>query len=440
MKKIFKTMLVMIMIIGLLSGCSEKSSDGSASPTNEPTNAATGESSSDNQASEKVELTYWQHSSEARDAMITSLVEKFEAENQNITVNLQFIPQDDYTSKLIPALATDSAPDVFQIQSGMVNKLASEGSIQPLAEAVISTEEIESDFVPSTVDALNYDGKYYGIPTDTESLLLYWNKDLLSAEGLDAENGPQTWDEMFEYARKLTKTGNGTMTQSGWGHNGYWPEITSIVQQYGGKFYDSGTGTYVFADDPVSVQAITDMSNMIRVDKVYDVNFMANWAGFREGKVAMMLGHPAMVGNLATTAPNLNYGLGLIPAADNGSRSCCVTSWAYVMSSNSAKAEAATKLINYLGSEEVEKQWTQTTGELPARKSLLDDSELKSDAKVAVCLESLNESFVGPLQTSALNGIWSTYYEKITQTDEALDAILKECQVALNEEAAKELK
>ncbi len=436
MKKTCSVLLAVIVAAFLLTGCgggapeeSASSGDSSSSYTSEESLTAD---------TQKVELTYWQHSSEARNAMITELVKKFQEENPNITVHLEFIPEDDYTEKLIPALATDSAPDVFQVQSGMVTRLAKVGSIQPLDEAIMPTASIESDFIASTIDGLKYGGKYYGVPTDTQSILLYWNKDLLKAEGLDSEKGPQTWEEMFEYARKLTKTNNGQMVQSGWGHKGYFPEVTSIVEQYAGKFYDSQSGKYVFADDETAVKAITDISNVIRVDKVYDENFMANWAGFREGKVAMMLGHPAMIGNLATTAPDINYGIGLIPAADTGSRSSCVTSWGYVMSKN-AESEAATKLIDYLGSEEVEKQWTLITGELPARKALLDDAELKADSKISIALESLNESFVGSLQTGALNTIWNDAYEKIMVTDESLETILKDCQDKLNEEIAKDI-
>lgn len=443
MKKVGSIILMLILVISLFSGCSKQKPEDTAPASK--TDTASSESSdtkaSDAAASKtdgKVEITYWQHSSEARDAMITELIAKFQEENPNITVKVEFIPQDNYASKLIPSLATDSAPDVFQVQSGMVYRLAKEGSIQPLDETVVTTADMENDFVASTIDALKYDGKYYGVPTDTQSIIMFWNKDLLAAEGLDAENGPQTWDELFEYARKLTKYENGQMLQSGWGHKGYFPEVQSYVEQSGGKFYDSAAGKFVFADDAISVQAITELSDMLRVDKIYSESFTANWGGFREGKVAIMLGHPAMIGNLAKTAPSLNYGISLIPAADNGSRISCVTSWGYVMSAN-AESEASTKLIEFLGSEEVEKQWTQTTGELPARKALLEDADLKADARVAVALESLKESCVGSLQTSALYTIWDDTYDQIMLTEDPLETILKDCQEKLNVEVARDI-
>ena len=140
-------------------------------------------------AEEPVTLTYWQHSSAARDEMMTELVKQFEAANPDIKINVEFIPEGDYTEKLIPSLATASAPDVFQVQSGMVAKLADAGSIQPLDESVMSTESIAEDFVAATVDGLKFDGQYYGMPTDTQTIICLWNKDLVAAAGLDAEAG-----------------------------------------------------------------------------------------------------------------------------------------------------------------------------------------------------------------------------------------------------------
>ena len=219
---------------------------------------------------------------------------------------------------------------------------------------------------------MKYNDKYYGMPTDTQTIITFWNKKLVAEAGLDAEKGPQTWDEFYDWARKLTKRdASGSMIQSGWGGKGYWPEVEAYVVQMGGKLYDAEKNQFVFAEDEKAIKAITDMVALYKTDKVYDTEFAKNWAGFRQGLVAMMLGHPAMMGNLPVTAPDLDWGVAAIPA-NGDSRSTCVTSWGYVMSAKAPSAEA-TRFIEFLSSEEVEKQWTMKTGELPARKSLIND-------------------------------------------------------------------
>lgn len=438
-KKILCLLVCILTAASIFTGCTGKTGSETATAAKENQTAAqtTAEPAATQPADEKVTLSYWQHSSQARDNMMKTIAYEFMQANPNINVKMEFIPEEDYSTKLIPSLATNAAPDVFQVQSGSIAKLVKTDAIQPLNEAVMSTDSIKNDFIPATTDALQVGGKYYGMPTDTQTILLYWNKALVSSAGLDAEKGPQTWDEMLAWAKKLTRFENGKMVQSGWGEKGYSPDIQAIVFQYGGKMVDD-RGNYVFADDPKSVEAIKFFVDAYKVDKVYDTKFIANWAGFRVGKVAMMLGHPAMYGNLKQTAPAVDLGIGLIPAKD-GKHTTAVTSWAYVVSKK-ASPEPATKFIQFLSSLEVEKRWTQQTGELPARKALLADPDLTADPKVAKILSSLNDSKVAYIQDAAEYDIFKKGYEELILTDVALADGLKKIQTRLNEEVAKTLK
>jgi len=419
-RKLTILLLTTVLLGGVVSGCGKKD--------NSP--AAGG-------GDKKVTITYWQHSSQARDKMMQDLAKEFMEKNKNITIKTEFIPEDSYSTKLISSLATDAAPDVMQVESGMIPRLAKSGSIQPLDEKVLSTDKVASEFIPATVDGLKYNGKYYGLPTDTQTIVLYWNKDLAKSAGLDAEKGPKTWDELRDWAKKLTKTEGGKMSQSGWGEKGYNPEVQALINQYGGKMVDEN-GKYIFADDAKAVEAIQFMVDVYKKDKVYDTQFMKNWAGFRQGKVAIMLGHPAMLGNLKQTAPNVKLGMSLIPAKD-GKNTTIVTSWAYV-ASKKANSEAATKWIEFLTSKDVQKKWTKQTGELPARKELLTDSELTSDPQTKLLLSSLTDSKVGYLQMGILNKIWSEGFEKMILTEAPVKDTLKAMQDSLNQEVSKDLK
>ena len=237
MKKSAKMMLMGLGLAAVLGGCGAKAEDAAtASKATQGESVAEVESSAAQETTkDPVTLTYWQHSSAARDEMMTELVKDFEAQNPDIKIKLEFIPEGDYSQKLVPSLATDTAPDVFQIQSGMVAKLAAAGAIQPLDENVMPADMIEKEFVPATVNGLKYNDQYYGMPTDVQTIILFWNKALVAEAGLDAENGPQTWEEFFDWARKLTKRDGDALVQSGWGGKGYVPELLSFIEQKGRK-------------------------------------------------------------------------------------------------------------------------------------------------------------------------------------------------------------
>lgn len=432
-KKLIGMMLCIVMLTVLFSGCSQ-----SANQTGDTTGTkAVSEQTTAAPQDQKVTITYWQHSSQARDNMMKTLAYEFMQANPNINIKMEFIPEADYYTKLVSTLATNAAPDVMQVQSGMISRLVKADALQPLDEKVLPADSIKSDFIPASVDALQVGGKYYGLPTDVQTIVLYWNKALIRQAGLDADNGPKTWDELLDWAKKLTKSENGKMALSGWGEKGYNPEVQALVFQYGGKMVDD-SGNYCFADDPKSVEAIKFMVDAYKVSKVYDTQFMANWAGFRQGKVAMMLGHPAMLGNLKQTAPNVELGIALIPAKSD-KHTTAVTSWAYV-ASKKANSDAATKWIQYLTSQAVEKRWTQQTGELPARKALLTDADLVKDPQLKILLSSMEDSNVAYLQMGALNTIWGNGYQKLILTDEPFDQNLKNMQNELNAEIAKDLK
>ena len=421
MKKTKLGFALLFSMLLVITGCSSKKDDGVKTPT----------------AGEPVTIKYWQHSSPARDEMVKTIIADFEKKHENIKVVLEFVPEDDYNQKLITALGSGTAPDVFQVQSGTVPKLVKADSILPLDSSIMSKDYMEKEFIPATVGALKIDGEYYGVPTDTQTIISFWNKALYTEAGLDPEKGPQSWEELFENARKLTKRDGDLMTQSGWGTKGYAPELQAYVEQKGGKFFDEKTEKFVFADDKKSVDAIKEMASLYRDDKVYSEDFSKNWAGFRQGIISQMLGHPAIIGNLKETAPNVDLGVGLIPSED-GKNLTVITSWAYVMSKN-ANATAATELINFMSSEEVQKEWTKQTGELPSRVSLIDDAELMKDAKTEVALSSLKNATVGRLQTRPLYSIWSDHYQRIMHTEEDIETILKDAQEALNEEYGKQL-
>ena len=71
-------------------------------------------------------------------------------------------------------------------------------------------------FYPAFMVNSQTGGKTWGIPFQRSTIVLYWNKDLFKEAGLDPNKPPANWDEMVEYAQKLTKgDASGKVTQ--WG-------------------------------------------------------------------------------------------------------------------------------------------------------------------------------------------------------------------------------
>ena len=61
-----------------------------------------------------------------------------------------------------------------------------------------------SPFVPAIIQALSYQGKIRAMPEHSEMEIFIYNKQYFSDAGLDPENPPSTWDELYKAAPGLT--------------------------------------------------------------------------------------------------------------------------------------------------------------------------------------------------------------------------------------------
>ncbi len=156
----------------------------------------------------------------------------------------------------MPALAAGSGPDTFQIPAGQVLTYALSGVLQPLDAKVASAKQIEADFVPGSIERLLIDGKYYGFPVDTQTIVLFYNPKLFKDAGLDPDKPPQTWDETIKYAKLMTeRDASGVTTQMGLATGGYGPVIASLMIRNGVSTWNAQADLPDF-DSPKAAEAL----------------------------------------------------------------------------------------------------------------------------------------------------------------------------------------
>jgi sn-glycerol 3-phosphate transport system substrate-binding protein len=108
-----------------------------------------------------------------------------------------------YRSKQPPAII-----QVFDAGSGVM--MAAEGAIVPAAEVLKKGGYTfdKSQYLAGIVAYYSRpDGTMLSFPYNSSSPILYYNKDLFAKAGLDAENPPKTWPEVFEAAKKISSSG-----------------------------------------------------------------------------------------------------------------------------------------------------------------------------------------------------------------------------------------
>lgn len=356
-------------------------------------------------ASAQKKIVHWQHSSAARDAMMKRLAEEFMAENPGVEVEIQTSPLAEYLNKVLVALAGGAGPDTMQVRSNWVPWLITSGMVKPLAESVITAAEIDEQFIPGPMALLRGDdGRYYGLPTDVQTVVLFYQPRLFEDVGLDGNRPPATWEEAVESARRITLIGPDGQTQRmGLATGGYEPVLLSLMLQSGAQLWNEQE-KIPRLDSREAVQALQWAADLVTVHRVEDPGFGSRWTAFRNEALGMVYAHPAMMGSFLSTHPDLEFGIVEIPAPERGgSQTSLVTSWGLTVTSQADDPELATKWLLFVQSKESQERWFLETGELPTRLEVIQQPHLRSDPRHDPIMWSLVRAVSQPWVSDDVN-------------------------------------
>jgi multiple sugar transport system substrate-binding protein len=129
-----------------------------------------------------------------------ALADGFHAENPDVTVEIiEYADGNDYDTQIIPDLAAGTAPDLLVLKN--LNRLWTFQSGGQLLDVSDVAAELSDDV--SGVDSYEIDGATWAVPYRQDSWVLYYNKDLFDAAGIDHPDGSWTWDDYAETAEAL---------------------------------------------------------------------------------------------------------------------------------------------------------------------------------------------------------------------------------------------
>ena len=269
----------------------------------------------------RVKLVVWGMESgkdtQGQDAMIAEFMRRH-PQIQVSTLSLgagQMNPQ-----KLMTAIAGRVPPDVVRQDRFTIGDWASRDAFRPLDDLIRRDGVRARDFYPACWAEAVYRGRTYAIPHGTDDRALYWNRELFRQAGLDPDRPPRTWEELLDYAVRLTKRRpDGSYEQIGFipNYGNSWLYLYSW--QMGGEFM-SPDGRTCTLDNPRTRAALEWMV------KVYDrlggavavSAFTSTFQGdeldpFLTGKVAMKIDGNWVLNNIARYQPDLDFAVAPAP-------------------------------------------------------------------------------------------------------------------------------
>ena len=185
----------------------------------------------------------------------------FEASQDDITIDLQLIPGDQYEQKVQTMIAGGGGPDILEVAEG-VNVYSSKNQIIPLDDLIASAGlDLEERFGP--VGTLySYQDSVYAIPDRSGAMIVYYNKDLFDAAGVEYPSADWSWEDAHSAMEALTVPGE----QWGYAGAGWWPQWWSLAYQNGGQIIDDEGRPAV--DSPEVVEALQWANDLAYVDHV----------------------------------------------------------------------------------------------------------------------------------------------------------------------------
>jgi multiple sugar transport system substrate-binding protein len=156
--------------------------------------------------------------------IITTMINKFNAENPRIPVSQNVVAWPGYP-QLTAQVAAKDPPDIVSMHSGVMSDYAAKGLIESVEPYLREAGIDAASFTEASRRAVTLGGRVYGLPWDTHGGLYHVNLALFRKAGLMRGNEPilpQSADEMLRHARQFkARTGKPYLIQSLVGDNAY---------------------------------------------------------------------------------------------------------------------------------------------------------------------------------------------------------------------------
>lgn len=306
----------------------------------------------------------------------------FTKANPDVNVKINLVPFADYFTKLPLDVSSGDIDDIFWLNSSPFGALADSGALLNIDQAL---PDEKAGWVKAAVDQYTRKGVMWGVPALTDGrTVVYYNKKLLSAAGVDPAN--LTWspdpaaDTFLPAAKKLTKDSAGkSADQPGFNPKKIDQYAFNAANDLGAIYYDfigSNGGTFqaddasfVFAETK-SAQAIQYLVDLINKEHVApsaaDTNDNGDFSRdkFLQGKMAMF---QSGTYNLKNVADGAKFDWGIAPMVQGpAGRVSVVNSIIAAGNAKTKNKDATVKVLKWLGSKEGASFVGQSGSALPA--------------------------------------------------------------------------
>lgn len=425
-------------------------------------------------------LLLWQGFKFSEVALLKDNVAAFEKDwnashEQKIDIVVAQVPFADMVRKLKSAALAGQVPDMAFVDANSMVTLAYGGVARALDTLPGFPSEgidgMRGQYVAGAYDTnvvtLKGSRHLFGLPAQTTTLALFWNKklfreraDRLRAAGLDPDRAPLNWDEFIKYGEIITQADRGVyafgMNASLWFTvpfiNEYKAELARRDEQ--GKLVAAFYGPRAEA----AFSRKVDFYLKSRIEGgAWREGSLDPDQGFLNQKYAMILSGPWMIENFRSSG--LDFGVALIPSVPLEQARMLgllpgpdcegpVTTTSVpltagniggqnmMVSSVTKHPDVAFAFARYFASEPVQRQWAEKLGQIPVNMAAQQNLDLSAFPEIPVFIEQVRTArplpplpFGSMIETEIFNPEMNLVLQGKQTVPEALGRICKSLQL-----------
>ncbi len=344
-----------------------------------------------NEDGSKITIKFWHSFVSSSVPALNDLINRFEKEHPNIIIDAQYIPTGDaLIQKLVTSIQSKTAPDISWLHSDYMEDLVNADAIYKMEHFIkgkngISEKDI-NDIYPALLKYASWRGTLYSMPMEATNLALLYNKEMFRQAGLDPNKPPQTWEELHDFASRLTidKNHDGVNDQTG-----LFLPVFPAAGPYGGWMvwqwlpYLWQAGGYVISEDQshITYNSEAGVKALMLWRDIYDElklnTFTTDFdVAFASGRLAMTMDGPWDLPRFKDLLKNLDWAFAPLPAGP--AKKATIVGGEYLaVFKQSQHPDEAWEFIKWIISPEIQAYWAMKSGYLPVRHSSNDVPEFK---------------------------------------------------------------
>lgn len=325
---------------------------------------------------EPITITWW-HSHEGQwYPHLEHMVAQFEAANPLIKIEPTFIgTYPEMNTRFIAAMASGDVPAIISVKTDYLPNYGAAEMCEVLDPYILADKFDVLDFGEGLANATKYEGEQIALPYLISTRLMYYNKTLAEAEGIEM---PKTFDEFEEFLEKATVFNEDGTTKrygtifAGWDHtyfeNLYKNNGVEVIRE-------DGTSDL---NEEMSVYITTKIKEWVDKGYTYFQHGTSSSSILRSAfwdQRTFSVFHTSSLYDTYQTDASFEVGMSWMPGSFDGTKFDATLSGAYILIPSIApqrQKNAAWQFMQFMVSPEINLYWADQTGYFPTRKTVTD--------------------------------------------------------------------